>query len=60
MSTDLKNFYTLSDFYNFIKKQENTPVSHKHNSVVLYPNYQTKEVPTRGCTYCRKKTINIK
>lgn len=33
----MKNFYDISDFYNFIRKDDQTPSSHRHFQVYFYP-----------------------
>lgn len=40
-----QEFYTLADFYNFIKQPDNAPVTHTHNVVQLYPK---KELDSLG------------
>jgi hypothetical protein len=41
---DPQGFYTLSDFYQFIKTPDNSPVSHTHNIVQLYPKTELDSI----------------
>lgn len=35
----IKNLYGINDFYNFIKKPDNTPSTHRHFQVFFYPEF---------------------
>lgn len=38
-TADYHNFYTIKDFYEFIRRPDNLPTTHRHFQVYFYPQY---------------------
>ena len=47
----IKNFYKISEFYNFIKTPENNPITTRNHVLVPYPH--------NGTTYFAKRTNDL-